>query len=325
MRVLFGQPRFSDQHNWAEVVDHFPAELAHRVTVETIESAGLLARLRDGGPRVDILVPIMAPVTQQIFELDAFSMIQQFGVGTEAIDLDAAEDHDIPVANMPGLNAPYVAEHAIALLLALMRRLPEARAGFAPGHWGSPAGASIAGSTVCVVGLGAIGTAVAHLLSAFGATVLGVHRSAIDETALPAGISLYRAGEMDEALGRADAVIVAASATPGAPAALSAQRIAAVKPGAFVVNVARGAVIDNDAGLAAVQSGHLAGLGLDVFAVEPYPADGPLLADPRVIATAHTGALTSGYFAEAARRLGDSILRFEAGQPLENLRTARRP
>ena len=149
------------------------------------------------------------------------------------------------VANMPGLNAVPVAEHAVALLLALARRLPEAAKGFVPGRWGEPAGRSLAGTAACIVG-----------------------------------------------------------------AALRAMR-----PGAWLVNIARGGLLDADAALAHLNTGHLAGIGLEVFPTEPYPADGPLVGHPRIVATAHTAALTSDYFAAASRRLGDALARYLDHQP----------
>ncbi|MCU1404889.1 MAG: hydroxyacid dehydrogenase, partial [Glaciihabitans sp.] len=112
----------------------------------------------------------------------------------------------------------------------------------------------------------------------------------------------------------ADAVIMAATHTTGQPAVLSAELVRAIKPGAFVVNVARGAAVDNEACLAALDRGNLSGLGLDVFPTEPYPADGPLATHPRVMATAHTGALTTSYFAAGATRLGAAITNVLAGR-----------
>jgi phosphoglycerate dehydrogenase-like enzyme len=99
---------------------------------------------------------------------------------------------------------------------------------------------------------------------------------------------------------------------------LNAELISALRPDCVVINVARGGAIDNDACLAALEAGALGGLGLDVFPVEPYPADGPLLTHPRVLATAHTAALTDGYFAAASQRLSNAISDYSAGLPISN-------
>jgi D-3-phosphoglycerate dehydrogenase len=166
---------------------------------------------------------------------------------------------------MPGLNAVPVAEHAVALLLALARRLPEAPKGFAPGQWGEPAGRSLTGTAACIVG--------------------------------------------------ADSVIISATYQPGQPSLVDDAVLRAMRPGAWLVNIARGGLLDADAAIAHLNTGHLAGIGLDVFPTEPYPADGPLVTHPRVVATAHTAALTSDYFAAASRRLGDTLAGYLDHQP----------
>ncbi|NQX28967.1 hydroxyacid dehydrogenase [Microbacteriaceae bacterium VKM Ac-2854] len=316
IRILFGQPHFSDRHAWSEVLAHFAPELAQRCVVECVPSNTLEARLSGGEP-VEVVVPLMSAVTESVFA-SGVRLVQQFGVGIERIDLLAAERAGVVVANMPGLNAPFVAERAVALLLALLHRLPEARRGFEPGAWSTPAGRSVAGSVGCVIGLGAVGTAVCGLLAAFGAELRGVHRSRPAPGAVPTSVRLLPEGELGSALVGADFVIVAATHRPGSAAILSAELIAGLKPGAVVVNVARGGAIDNDASLAALESGAVGGLGLDVFPEEPYPADGPLLGHPAVVATAHTAALTDAYFAAAARRLGTAIAAWDAGRPVAN-------
>src|SRR4029077_18324333 len=127
----------------------------------------LEARLVDGGPAVDVVVPLWSSLPGPAISASGFGLVQQFGVGVENIDLNVAADEGVWVANMPGLNAVPVAEHAVALLLALARRLPEASNGFQPGRWGQPAGRSLAGTTACIVGAGAIGTQIARRLAAF--------------------------------------------------------------------------------------------------------------------------------------------------------------
>jgi phosphoglycerate dehydrogenase-like enzyme len=280
--VVFGRPRFSVGHRWSDVPAAWTGDLsplAGRVVIEHTGHNQLGARLARGRPPVHVVVPITSPVTEQMFEHGSFGLIQQFGVGTDAIDLGAAARCGVQVASMPGLNAVPVAEHAIALVLALARRLPEAGDGFRSGHWGEPAGQSLAGTTAAVIGFGAVGTQVAHRLTAFGVTVTGVRRR------------------------------------PGPVASAPA----AMRPGALLVNVARGGLLDDQAALRAVHAGHLGGLGLDVYPQEPYPADGPLTHHPRVIATAHTAALTDGVFRDAARRLGEALHRWTNGLPPENL------
>jgi phosphoglycerate dehydrogenase-like enzyme len=158
LRVLLGKERFSADHPWSEMPEHWPAGLAGRAVIEVAGQGQLEARLADGGPPVDVVVPLWSPLPGRAIRAGSFGLIQQFGVGVDNIDLDAAADEGVWVANMAGLNAVPVAEHAVALLLALARRLPEARKVFEPGRWGEPAGRSLAGTAACVLGAGAIGT-----------------------------------------------------------------------------------------------------------------------------------------------------------------------
>jgi len=113
----------------------------------------------------------------------------------------------------------------------------------------------------------------------------------------------------------ADSVIISAGHQAGQPPLIDDTALRAMRPGAWLVNIARGALLDADAAIAHLNTGHLAGIGLDVFPTEPYPAEGPLVAHPRIVATAHTAALTSDYFAAASRRLGDALAGYLDHQP----------
>ncbi len=127
------------------------------------------------------------------------------------------------------------------------------------------------------------------------------------------------ADELPAVLAEADSVLVAATYRPGQPPLIDAGAIAAMRPGALLVNVARGGLLDERAALDALEAGQLGGLGTDVYAREPYPAGGPLRSHPRVIATAHSAALTSGFFRAAGDRLGQALHRWVNGEPPENL------
>jgi phosphoglycerate dehydrogenase-like enzyme len=314
LRVLVGKERFSENHAWSEMPQYWPAGLAGRAVIEVTGQGQLEARLADGGPPVDVVVPMWSPLSGRAIRAASFGLIQQFGVGVDNIDLGAAAGEAVWVANMPGLNAVPVAEHAVALLLALARRLPEAPKGFEPGRWGEPAGRSLAGTAACIVGAGAIGTQIARRLAAFDVTVTGVRRNPPDGP-VPPFAAVYAADHLHDCVADADSVIISASYRPGQPPLVNETVLRAMRPGAWLVNVARGALLDADSAIAHLNTGHLAGLGLDVFPTEPYPADGPLAVHPRIMATAHTAALTSDYFAAASRRLGDALARYLDRQP----------
>lgn len=321
LRVLVGNERFSENHAWSELPQHWPSGLAGRSVIEVVGQGQLEARLVDGGPPVDVVVPMWSPLPGRAIQAGGFGLVQQFGVGVDNIDLEAAAHEGVWVANMPGLNAVPVAEHAVALLLALARRLPEAPKGFEPGRWGQPAGRSLAGTAACIVGAGAVGTEIARRLAAFDVTVTGVRRHPPSGPVLPFA-AVYTADRILDCVADADAVIIAAGHQPGQPPLVDDTVLRAMRPGAWLVNIARGALLDADAALAHLNTGHLAGIGLDVFAAEPYPANGPLFGHPRIVATAHTASLTSDYFAAASRRLGDAITAYLNHQPPAGLLTA---
>jgi phosphoglycerate dehydrogenase-like enzyme len=306
VRVLLGTERFSSRHSWSELTALMPGELEATVDVQSSSPGAFAERART--EELDVVVPLWSELDAETIRAGRFGLIQQFGVGVENIDIAAATSAGVWVANMPGLNSVDVAEHAVLLLLALLRRLPESPSGFDPGHWGDPPGEALAGSTVCIVGLGAVGSQLARRLDSFEVRLIGVRRD-VRRGAPPAtpDIEVVGADRIHEALGVSDAVILTASQEPGRPPLIDRAALAAMRPGARLVNVARGALIDEAALLEALDQGRLAGAGLDVFTHEPYPASGPLAHHPKVIATAHNAALTTGYFRRGARALGDAL------------------
>jgi D-3-phosphoglycerate dehydrogenase len=185
-------------------------------------------------------------------------------VGVDNVDLDAAAGEGVWVANMPGLNAVPVAEHAIALLLALVQRLPEASKGFEPGRWGEPAGRSLAGTAAGIVGAGAVGTQIARRLAAFSVAVTGVRRRPPDGQ-VPPFAAVYSADRLLDCVADVDSVIIAASRQAGQPTLIDDTVLRSMRPGGWLVNIARGALLGADAAIAHLNAGHLAGIGLDVF------------------------------------------------------------
>jgi pimeloyl-ACP methyl ester carboxylesterase len=206
LRVLVGKERFSENHAWSEMPQHWAAGLVGRAVIEVVGQGQLEARLVDSGPAVDVVVPMWSPLPRRAIRAGSFGLIQQFGVGVDNIDLDAAAGEGVWVANMPGLNAVPVAEHTVALLLAVARRLPEASKGFEPGRWGEPAGRSLAGTAACIVGAGAIGTQIARRLAAFDVTVTGVRRHPPDGP-VPPFAAVYAADRLLECVADVDSVI----------------------------------------------------------------------------------------------------------------------
>ena len=239
--MLVGKEQFSEKHGWSEMPQHWPAGPAGHAVIEVVADGQLEARLADGGPPVDVVVPLWSPLPWRAIRAGSFGLIQQFGVGVDNIDLDAAADAGVWVANMPGLNAVPVAEHAVALLLALARRLPEASNGFEPGRWGEPAGRSLAGTAACIVGAGAIGTQIARRLAAFDVTVTGVRRHPPDGP-VPPFAAVYAADGLLDCVADVDSVIISAGHQAGQPPLVDDTVLRAMRPGAWPVNIARGAL-----------------------------------------------------------------------------------
>jgi phosphoglycerate dehydrogenase-like enzyme len=214
------------------------------------------------------------------------------------------------VTSATGAFALPVAEHALALMLAGARRLHAcARAT----EWTEQPARSLEGGTVAIVGAGGIGRALIELLAPFRMRVLAVtrrgHPVAGAETTVPAD----RVGEV---LGEADYVVLAAPGTGGTQRLMNAERLALMRPDAWLVNVGRGTLVDTDALVAALDAGRLGGAGLDVTDPEPLPAGHPLWAHERVLITPHVATTTGGEHRHYVARVRENVERFAAGREL---------
>ncbi len=230
------------------------------------------------------------PVTRAVMDAaPGLRIIARHGVGVDDVDVAEAARRGIIVTRTPGANSEAVAEHTLALLLALAKDLPALSAGVADGGWRGAATRvrDVAGMRLGLVGCGGIGRVVAWLAGAFGMTV-----AAFDPGADTPGVT--RAPTLDALLRASDALSLHLPLTPGTRHIIGAAELAALPPGAFVINTARGGLIDEDALLDALDRGHVAGAGLDVFENEPPPAGHPLRRHPRVIATPHVAGVTDG-------------------------------
>ncbi|MAJ60575.1 MAG: D-glycerate dehydrogenase [bacterium TMED88] len=222
-------------------------------------------------------------------------VISSISVGVDHIDLDAATQRGIIVTNTPGVLVETTAELAIALLLTVTRRVVEADADVRRGHWTPEArwqidgylGKDLAGSTLGLVGLGAIGQAVAARAQAFGLRVLGWSRSG---RKVP-GVERV---SLDRVLAEADFVSLHLASTDETRGLMDASALQSMKPGAILINTARGDLVDELALVDALSAGHLSGAGLDVFAQEPLSQGHPLLTLPSVVLTPHIGSATEG-------------------------------
>jgi phosphoglycerate dehydrogenase-like enzyme len=228
---------------------------------------------------------------------------------------------EIVLTNMRGAASSAIADHAFAMLLALTRRLEPRMAAAREGRWqrelDGPDPVALEERTMLVLGLGAIGTEIARRADGFGMRVVATRRS--DRPSPDFVDRVERPERTLELLAEADVVAVCLPLTDETEELLDAEAFTAMKPGAFLVNVARGRIVDHDALLAALESGHLAGACLDVTEPEPLPADHPLWRRPDVLITPHVAgraALSSGRW--NAMYL-ENLRRFAAGEPLLNV------
>jgi len=266
------------------------------------------------GQDADVLIPAITPLGEAELSLPQLKLVQQFGAGLDAVDIPAASKNGVYVANVPAAgtgNAESVAEVAVMLMLTLARQFPKAQQNIRDGVVAGPTGWSLKGRTALIVGYGGIGREVARRLSGFEMEVLAVSRSGPKNTAEEQAISLaeHRSGEaLHELLPRADFVILAPPLNDDTRGLMAAAEFALMKPAAFVVNVARGGVIDYTALLNALKNKQITGAGLDVFWQEPVDPSDPLF-EYNVIATPHIGGATDLSFKGIASKVAENIRR----------------
>lgn len=262
----------------------------------------------------EILLTV-APVTDDTLRrAPRLRFIQKWGTGYEKIDTQAARRHGVGVAITAGANADTIAEHAIALMLSVMRRVVVADSAVRAGRWIPselrPHTRRLYGKTVGIVGFGNIGRAVARQLRGFDPTILYCKRGGRvdDEAALGATYA-----GLDELLARSDIVSLHCPGGAANRGMIDRARLAAMKPGSVLINVARGELVVEQDLVDALRAGHLSGAGLDVFAEEPLPPVSPLRELPNVVLTPHSAGSPMEDVAIMARHAFDNILTFLDG------------
>jgi phosphoglycerate dehydrogenase-like enzyme len=248
--------------------------------------------------------------------------LHQRGAGIDRIATPKLVASDrLVLTNGSGNHAINISEHVLALMLAFARQLPALVRAQDERQWRPPKTSTLfelSGQTLAVVGAGALGCAVGVRAAAFGMRVLGVRRTP-DGTLPPGFAAMAGLADLDAVLGEADHVVITLPLTAETRGLFSTARLAAMKPGAHLYNVGRGAIVDSAALLSALRSGHLAGAGLDVTDPEPLPADSPLWSEPGVIVTAHSSGQTPSSWPRYEALLLENIRRFRAGEPLLNV------
>lgn len=262
----------------------------------------------------------MAPFTARVFDAcPELAMLAVCRGGPVNVDLAAADRAGVAVAQAPGRNAAAAAEFAVGMMLAALRRIPIADTELRAGRWRGDfydydeAGVELEGATVGLVGYGAIGRIVARVLRAFGATVLVADPYTDAATAQTDGVRLV---ELDELLRSSGVVSLHARLSDETRGMIGADEIATLPAGAVLVNTARGGLLDYSALPDALRSGQLGGLALDVYDVEPPPADWPLHSAPNVVATPHLAGATRQTAHRAARIAAGEVGRWVRGEAL---------
>ena len=243
-------------------------------------------------------------------------------VAVETLCLPELFARSVAVSNTRGVQAVPIAEHVLAVVLALAKQLPFVIENQQQARWaqnqfmGDRLPWLLKGRTLGLVGVGTIGSEIAKRAEAFGMRVIALRRR-------PAyGVighveRVYGREELEDFLGQCYVLVIAAPLTPETHSLIGAAQFAQLPKGAIVVNVGRARIIDTDALIASLQAGHLGGASLDVFPQEPLPPEHPLWKTPNVILTPHTSGFRQGHWDEVVKLFGDNIERFLTGQPLK--------
>ncbi|MFT3690101.1 D-2-hydroxyacid dehydrogenase [Paenirhodobacter sp.] len=304
LRLCFAHPTF----------DMKPMFDALGTGIETIQVRTSDA-LRASLPTVDVLVASMLWSNDMLPVAGRLRYLQSFSAGLNQFDLDAFRARGVLLAGASGVNRNAVSEHVFALLLSLTRQLGAAHDNQRRHLW-QPQRQSreeeIAGKTMLVIGLGAIGDRVARLAKAFDMTVIGVRRDPAQGRGQ--ADEVFGFTDLAAAIPRADVVVLCCPLTEETRGLLSRPLIAALNPGAYVVNVARGACVDQGALTEALAAGRIAGAALDVTDPEPLPPDSPLWDMPNVVISPHVAGETRFYEQNVIGILCENLARLKAGR-----------
>ncbi|MFS2222901.1 2-hydroxyacid dehydrogenase [Pantoea sp. B65] len=310
MKVLIA----AEENAWGGMIQQLRQQLPD---VEFIASAGHAAHSLAG---FDVLIPGMARVDARLLQTaDHLKLIQQAGAGLEGVDLRSAGGQGIKVANVPSDhsgNADSVAELGIWMMIGLARKALELPGSIAQQRLGQPTGLGLMGKTVGLVGVGGIGKALAKRLAAFGMRLIGVKREA--DPAFAAQHQLSWLGTMEQLpqlLAEADFVILSLPDNALTRDIIDVNALAQMKAGSFLINLGRGGLIEKAALIAALECGHLAGAGLDVFWQEPPDPQDDIFSY-NVIATPHIGGVTDISLNGNVAGVCDNIRRLRDGEEI---------
>jgi len=289
--------------------------------IEMVDPRVRVARVSDRkswlveAPEAEIILAFR-PLRDGVLRSRHLRWVHALGAGVENLSQDVAGT-DVIISNNH-LHGDAIGDHVFALVLAHTRRMPAAYQCQHARRWvhGELVGTILAGATMGILGLGTIGSAVARRARAFGMRVVGTKRRPAPVEGVEEVLPPERT---DAVLREATVLVVSLPLTRETRGIMGAREIDLLPPGGFLVNVGRGGLVDEDALVAALRRGHLAGAGLDVFAQEPLPADSPLWMAPGMIITPHVSGDQPGYMARVTAIFCENLRRYIAGQPLLNV------
>jgi len=263
----------------------------------------------------EVLIPTVSPISAEALSSPRVKLVQQYGAGLDSVDIPAATRSQVYVANVPSAgtgNAESVAELALLFMLGLARRYPQTQESLQQRKLGTPMGQALKGRTAAIIGFGGIGQELAKRLAGFAMRILAVSRRGAKEGDVP--VDFHGAQDtLHDVLRQADFVIAAPPLNDETRSLLGPAEFACMKPSAFVINVARGPIVDYQALLAALQENRIAGAGLDVFWYEPFDPADPIFSY-NVIATPHIGGATDVSLQGIAKKVAENVNRVRQGE-----------
>ncbi len=281
------------------------------------EAPALTVEQREAFSRVEVVVAMDLP-----FDVGQLAprlrWVQGMGAGVSQLASAGLADAGIRLTTAAGVNAVSISEFVIARLLAMWKRLPEIDALASEHQWQPTYGREVAGLTLGIAGLGAIGREVARRGRAMGMTVLAQRRSARPGDVDPDVDELFGPGQLPEVVRRSDAVVAALPETADTVDLFDAKLFAGMRPGALFVNVGRGSAVVEPALIEALTSGQLAGAAIDVARTEPLPPDSPLWAAPNLLISPHSATAPEKFWANLHELFRDNLSRYLRGEPLRN-------
>ncbi|XP_004250408.1 uncharacterized protein [Solanum lycopersicum] len=329
-RVLFCGPHFPDSHNYTrEYLQGYPFVQVDDVPLESVPAV-----IGD----YDICVVKSFRMNSDVLSrAKRMKLIMQFGVGLEGVDITAATKHGIKVAKIPGGatgNAASCAEMAIYLILGLLRKQHQMKISVEQKKLGEPTGVNLQGKTVFILGFGNIGIHLAKRLRPFDVKILATKRSwgrPAQDSSKSEAPSVENGGYADlvdergnhadilKFASKADIVVCCLAMNNETIGIVNNDFISVMRKGAILINIARGGLLDYDAVLSHLKSGHLGGLGIDVAWTEPFDPDDAILRFPDVIITPHVAGVTELSYRDMAKVVGDVALQLHAGKPFTGI------